>query len=102
MRPVASEMLGFFLIWADLRSGDVWRREWMRFSKSGVDVSTSAEKSGMLSGRDMAGNEPVEAMRWKDLAKLALIDMSGKQFDVEKRNATASHEMSRKSWTRGW
>ena len=74
----------------------------MRFSKSGVDVSTSAEKSGMLSGRDMAGNESIDATQWKDLAGLMLIDMSRQQFDVEKRNATALHEISRKSWTRGW
>lgn len=52
--PAASEMLGFFLGIPAFRSGEVWRRVCMRFSKSGVVVSISAAKSGMLCGRDMA------------------------------------------------
>lgn len=63
INPAASEMLGFFLGIPALRSGEGCRRVCIRFSKSGVEVSINAAKSGMLCGRDMVVNSTVRKWR---------------------------------------
>lgn len=54
IKPAASDMLSFLRGYPCPRTGDVCLRFWARASKSGVDASINAEKSGMLFGRDMA------------------------------------------------
>lgn len=61
IRPAASEILSFFRGWPWPLTGDVWRLFCALASNNGVETSISAEKSGMLLGRDMIGSDGDDA-----------------------------------------